>query len=261
MLDHDEEVIEDEDTSTEEESEDNKEVTTETETETENSTTEDETETETETELPDYRQKDDIKTENKQDMVPLAKHMAEKSKLKSEVSSLREELESLKDASKTNINSDDLDSLAEEYDLEPTFVKKLANTMVGLTSKQLESKIAPILQERQANAADSAFEQDFTKNILLKYPELADKKEDFKRFAFSPDFLHLKTLEDIRKNYFNNTSTKVDIVKKETVEYGSAASVKTESIDFSKMTEEQHLKVLKDPKAREKYFAWQEEQD
>jgi hypothetical protein len=192
---------------------------------------------------PDYRPKAGS------DSVPLSKY----TKVKQRIKELKAQLEE-----RSNLSNQDLESLAKEYNFDDKVLAKIATIIKRDTLKEAEKKIAPILSKQQQVENEKRFDEDFERAIAKKYPELAGKKGQFKRIAFSPDFIHLKTLEDIRKEFYPEITSKT---KDDTPEAGSNAAPKeTETIDFSKMTEEQHLRVLADPKLKAKYYAWQDAQ-
>lgn len=210
---------------------------------------EEEAETESEKEEEaDYRPK----PEKSDDVVPIKKYV----KIKKELQALKKERES----DGEDLTTEDLDSLAEEYNLEPKALKKLATTISSMTLKQAQKLIAPIQAKAMESENEKAFNTDFEKSIVSKYPHLASKKEQFKKIAFSPDFVHLKNLEAIRKEFF----AEIEAPKKkinDNLEGGSKGVSKgDEEIDFANMTDEQHARVLKNPTLRAKYYKFQDEQ-
>lgn len=197
--------------------------------------------------ISDYRPKD----EKIPDTVPLKKYLD----LKKDIKELKEQLGK---QSSSNLTLKELEDLADENNLDKGVLKKIADIIKNETLKEADKKIAPILEKERMRESEKAFEKDFKKTILEKYPELKEKKDAFKRIAFSPQFLHLKTLEDIRKEFFDGYKPKE---KKDAVEAGSKGQSKaTETIDFANMTDEQHSKVLADPSTRAEYYKWRETQ-
>jgi len=200
--------------------------------------------------IPDYRPKDD-KT-SKEDTVSLKKYLD----LKKDFKDLKTSLENK--SSDNSLTLKELETLAEENNLDAPILKKIADIIKTETLREAEKKIAPILEKERVRESEKAFDKDFKANILSKHPELKEKRDAFKRIAFSPQFLHLKTLDDIRKEFF--AGYKPSQVK-DTVEGGSKGQSKiSETIDFSRMTDEQHSKVLADPVKRAEYYKWRETQ-
>ena len=193
---------------------------------------------------PDYRPKP-----KSDETVPLKKYLD----LKNDVKELKKSIERLS-GDDSNLSNEDLDSLADKYNLDKEGVKKLVSVIKKETTKEAEKKIAPILAERQKEQNEKNFDKVFKEKTLKKYPHLADSKEKFKRMVLSPDFVDM-TEDQIINEYFPAPK------KDDSPETGSKGGAKgDEVIDFSKMTDEQHAKVLKDSALREKYYKWQDEQ-
>jgi len=193
---------------------------------------------------PDYRPKP-----KSDETVPLKKYLD----LKNDVKALKKSIEHLSD-DKSNLSNEDLDKLAEEYNLDKEGIKKLVSVIKKETAKEAEKKIAPLLAERQREQNEKNFDKVFKEKTLKKYPHLADFKDKYKRMVMSPDFVDM-TEEQIINEYFPAPK------KDDSPETGSQGGSKgDEVVDFSKMTDEQHAKVLKDPALRAKYYKWQDEQ-
>ena len=148
-------------------------------------------------------------------------------------------------------------------------MKRLASIIVTKANKEAakeaervtNERVKPLIIEKASRANTSAFEADFKKNIASKYPELADKVDTFKKIAFSKDFLHLKNLEAIKSEFFPLAKTKEKEVKTDVVEPGSKGGDKnSEVVDFATLKDNSDLyaKVMANPKARAKYYAWQD---
>lgn len=193
--------------------------------------------------------------EKKAEMVPLAKYLEEKSARKA----LQAELIQKDKAGETLTNST-LDELSKEYDVDPTYAKKLAAQIKAETLNELKPLMEPILAERQRETADKSFNQAFDSLIVTKYGDQIDR-EKFKAIALNAPLtqsLGLKSFNDIVKAYYSNVQPIVDKVNEETVEGGSKPTSKEESINFANMTAEQHSKVLADSKQRAKYYEWKD---
>lgn len=163
------------------------------------------------------------------------------------------------------LSNQSLAEIAEAAGIDEEATKKLVSVITEAVKREtldeVDSRVKPILVQKMSSESERFFEEDFEKTIASKYPELADKKETFKKVAFSKDFLHLSTLEDIRKEFFPAVKK---AAKEESPEGGSkgAANKGTEEIDFSKVASDQdlHKKVIGDRKLREKYYAWKDSQ-
>ncbi len=76
--------------------------------------------------------------------------------------------------------AEDLDALAEEFDIDPKFVKKLSKILEGKAEKKVGESMAPILEQNQKltqkekeEAIDKAFEKHYTA-ALETMPEYVD---------------------------------------------------------------------------------------
>lgn len=202
-------------------------------------------------------EEDDDEDENasSKNHVPLKTHLALKKKYKE-----------LRDSSADDaLTQEDLDELATASGLSieavKTFVKVFQSKTKLAAKKEVDSKIAPLLKEKLSSSNEKAFDEDFEKTIVAKYPELKAQKANFKRIAFSKDFIHLKNLEEIRKEFYPSSKPGTVAKKTDAPEGGSkGAGDKDGEINFAKMTQEQHAKVLATPALRKKYYAWQDSQ-
>ena len=189
--------------------------------------------------------------------VPLKKYLDVKAKLKE-----------LREASTTpELTKKTLDDFAEEAGLKQETVANLVKVITAQAKadavKAADEKVAPIILEKQSRSSLDAFDQDFEKRIASKYPELAKYKDNFKKVAFSKDFLHLKSLDDIKNEFYPDYQPAEKEVNKEVIEGGSKGGNKeTTVIDFSTLKdhEDQYERVMKDDSLRKKYYAWQDTQ-
>lgn len=177
---------------------------------------------------------------------------------------MKKEYKALKaEKASSPLTNQTLAEIAEAAGIDQEATKKLvsviAEAVKAETLAEVDSRVKPIVAQKMSSDSDRFFEEDFDKTIAKKYPELVDKKEHFKKIAFSKDFLHLKTLEDIRKEFF---PTAASAAKEEAPAGGSqgAANKGGEEIDFSKVDSDQnlHKKVVSDSKLRAKYYAWKD---
>lgn len=203
-----------------------------------------------------YRPKDS-EPEEKQ-VVPLKKYLKLKAKLQKATA----------DDDSLELNEDALESFAEESNLDIKVVKKLAKVLTSqatkAATKAAEEKLAPLVLEKISKDNLAAFEADFEKSIASKYPELATKKDVFKKIAFSKDFLHLKNLEAIRAEFYPGSKPAGKKAKDESIEGGSKGAGKESitKVDFAtlKSNPEEYAKVMSNPEAKKKYYEWQDAQ-
>lgn len=198
---------------------------------------------------------DDDEDLTKNKTVPLKKYLKVKAKLKNAVGS---------DGS-SDLTNKTLEEFAEESGLEIKVVKQLRDIIVtqarSEATKVADERVRPIVVEKMTRRNEELFEKDFAAKISSKYPELEAKKEAIKKIAFSRDFLHLKTLDDIRNEFFPNAKAVEKAVKKDSVEAGSVGGNKeSETIDFASLQDNPELykKVIANPQLRKKYYAWQD---
>ena len=212
-----------------------------------------------EEELSGYRPSTDKKVKVDGETVPLKKYLDVKAKL-AEVRKANDD---------SGLSKQTLDEFAEEAGLKPEVARKYAKIIIAEATaeaiKAAEERVAPIVLEKTSRENLDAFEQDFINKIATKYPELAAKKETFKKVAFSKDFLHLKSLEAIKNEFFPDVkAVSKEAAKKEELEGGSKGGNKeVEHIEFSTLKEspDNYKKVMDDPKLRKKYFDWQDSQE
>lgn len=178
---------------------------------------------------------------------------------------LKKDFKELKEQLSGDLTNKDIAEFAQAAGIELDVAKRFV-TMIQTKTKEdvlqeVEETVKPIAKSSVAEESLSLFEADFEKSISSKYPELAEKKEIFKKIAFSKEFLHLKTLEDIRKEFYPN-STKVKAKKKDSPEKGSqgANDKAPESVNFATMDDETYRKVLANSDSRAKYYEWLDSQ-
>jgi hypothetical protein len=203
-----------------------------------------------------YRPSDSKEEKKAPQMVPLKKYTDLKAKLRD-----------LQKEEQADLSNETLEEFAEEFGIKPNAVKKLAKLIttqaIEEATRVAEERVKPLVQERVSIDNSKAFEADFQKNIASKYPELATQIEVFRNIAFSKDFIHLKSLEAIKTEFYPNVKASQKEVKKESVEGGSqGAGKETERIEFATLKDnpKQYAKVMNDPVARGKYYEWQDSQ-
>lgn len=124
----------------------------------------------------------DPKPEDKE-TVPLAAFL----ELKKENKEFAKAIKDLKtkidagDSSKEDI-AEDLEALAEEYDIEPKFVSKLAKILEGKAEKKAGEVLKPIL-ERDANLTAAEKKRKLDEAFTKHYDEAIEKSPEFKDIA------------------------------------------------------------------------------
>lgn len=200
-----------------------------------------------EEEIPDYRPKkpEEKQTEKPKD-VPFNTFLSEKKRRQAAERKLKE-LETGK-AKKDNEASGEED---DDYDdLDDRIERK---------AKEL---ISPLLSKQQETENARNFEKDFERNIVSKYPELKEKKDQFQEIAFNPSLVDkYPTLESIRQAFWPDVKP-VDTKKTRTEAGSEGTSRGTETVDFAKVDSNPELyhKVMADPVLKGKYFAYLDSQ-
>lgn len=204
---------------------------------------------------PDYRPKTERKPKE-QETVPLSKYMKVKNRLN--------ELKRTGVGSDVNsqTNEADLEEIAKELDLDPSKLKKLFKVFSKSDSpskseveKMIKDIVTPVLSSKQTEQNDKNFENHFNNEIVKKFPHVAKNKEAVKILLFNEEFKDILWPDLINRFFPAGTESKKT---KEDIEGGSQGGNRGESIDFGKMTAEQHKRVLADPDMRKKYYAWQD---
>lgn len=192
------------------------------------------------------------------EMVPLPKYMESRNRVKE----LEKELEEAREGG-VKLTNTDLDSLAAEYNTDPNFVKKLAATMKAEAINEIRATVDPLLAERQQAENDRSFNEAFDKVIKAAYGDQIDR-EAFREIALNPSFAYLKSFDGIVKKFWSHikpvTAESEEEIKTETIESGSKGAVKSETINFAKMTDKQHEDVLGNPKLKAEYYKWKDSQ-
>jgi len=194
---------------------------------------------------------DEEDEENRVPKVPYRKYKAEKEKrqnLESEISSLREDIKAIKESSMSNSDKkDELEELAEEYGVDPTFAKKLADNITSKTKSPIsEEELKEWREDREMKAQDNEFNNEFDE-LLEVEPEAKNHKEALKKLAFS------KYGSDNFKSlfYIFGKEIKPNLGNKKTAETTSNKKTDNTVIDYKTMTEEEALKLPAD-----KFLEW-----
>lgn len=167
-----------------------------------------------------------------------------------------------KSNSQGEISDADLEKLADEHDVPVELVKGLQSSIVSQASKAAEKlvsdKLSETEKEREKERILNQFQKDFDK-----------VSEEFEGKEISEKAVRMHYLTEKAKNPDHSVSDSVEEI------YGSFKSGKSsaeneaqgadpagEKIDFTELSKdpEKLEKVLKDPKARSKYYDWRDSQ-
>lgn len=185
--------------------------------------------------------------------VPLSVYLS----LKDDVKDLKKEIKESKDSKKPSIIIGGVKELAEKYpDVDHEFIEDLLSSATTQAQEAIEKKYTPILQkqdeERKREAFDKAFEKVFTK-ALDENPDLPKTidKEVVKTLALTPAYKNTPIAEILLKLYGS-----VEGKQSSENETRTGADRIDDVVNFEKITPEQKERVLADPDARKKYFAY-----
>lgn len=162
--------------------------------------------------------------------------------------------------SKGEVSDADIEKLAEKHDVSPDFVKDLLSTISSKASADADKLVSTKLSEKE--------KEDQKKSILTAFKNDFDKlAEDWEGATLSEGAVRMHYLTEKAKNPNHTVEDSVQEI------YGSFKSGKAtveddprgadqvgESINFDSLSKDPAKleKVLKDPKARTKYYAWRD---
>lgn len=156
--------------------------------------------------------------------------------------------------------SDDLDELASEFNVEPKFVKKLANILKGQAEKKVGESMAPIIEQNKkltdrekAKLIDDAFNTAFASAMetMPEYAEVADK-EAIKALSLLPANANKTFAQLIEQTYGKAISGK------KTIDSTTPGGGKDpEPIDYAraKQDTEYFKEIMADPALKKEYNA------
>jgi predicted DNA-binding protein YlxM (UPF0122 family) len=160
----------------------------------------------------------------------------------------------LKEREENSLKTNDvsLEELAEEMGVTVEAVKKLQKVLTP--KSDVEEKLNAILEDKRKSESENNFKADFT-NWAKGNADRTAKIEFYKTVAFNPEFLHLKTFDQMEKHFFPTA------VKTNKVEGGTSTKTGAyEKIDFASMTDEQRERLYQNPKKQKEYFDWLDSQ-
>lgn len=183
------------------------------------------------------------------DNVPLATHLETKRQLKE----LKRTIKELQDSKGTSEEiTDDIDSLADEYpDLDPVFLKKLANVTKTQLKKEMENDLKPLREEAKQDRINQAFETHFNKALDLapEYKGIANA-EVIKTLSLDPKNAK-KTFVQIIEDAYGSAVVGRQPMDSTTPRGGH----EPESVDLERASrDEKYLdQVLSNPKSKKEY--------
>lgn len=183
------------------------------------------------------------------DSVPLASHLEVKKQLKD----LKRTIKELQNSKGTSEEiTDDIDVLAEEYpDLDPVFLKKLANVTKAQLKKEMDNDLKPLREEAKQERINNAFETHFNKALELapEYKGIANA-EVIKTLSLDPKNAK-KTFVQIIEDAYGSAVVGRKPMDSTTTRGGH----EPESVDLDRASrDEKYLEqVLSNPKSKKEY--------
>lgn len=194
------------------------------------------------------------KAEPEPETVPLSVYLS----LKDDVKELKKEIKEAKNSEKSSVIIDGVEDLAKKYpDVDKTFINDILSAATSKAQKEIDEKYSPIIQKAEQDKKLDVFNKAFDKvydKALKDNPELPANidKEAIKTLALTPAYKNTPIAEILTKLY--------GVVEKgkETTENNmrTAGDAGEQVVNFEKMTVEQRSRVMDDPDARKKYFAY-----
>lgn len=181
----------------------------------------------------------------KEESVPVHVHAKVRDELKQENRKLKEELAKLQSPSARTVTE-----VADKWGVEPETVQALLQAAKQEALAETDAKYGNIAKQQEREKVDQAFNAEFDK-LVKNYPDMESRKDALKALAFTPQYKN-SSLEEITQNVFGSS------LQKGTIEEArNTSDSDAETIDFSKpMTPEQKSKVLANPEARKKWYAY-----
>lgn len=197
-------------------------------------------------------------TKKESQTVPLSVYLD----LKNDVKVLKKKVEDSEKVEKSSVVAEGVEDLAKKYpDVSKDFINDILLSATSKASKEIDEKYTPALKKIEAEKAQVAFDKEFDKiydKALADNQDLPKNvdKDVVKALALTPAYRNTPISEILTKLY-GVVETGKSTTENDT---RSAGDTGEEVIDFSKMNTEQRDKVLEDPAARKKYFAFLDSQ-
>lgn len=183
------------------------------------------------------------------DTVPLKKYVDikhENKELKQQLADLQSRAEKMTTAEIT----DDLQTLANEHNIDPAFLSRLAGAIKREAEKDLDNKLKPFAEKERRTRIDAAFAKTFT-DVMSEMPEYKDvvNPEVIKTLSLNPSNRN-KTFRQIIEETYGNA-----LGGRRTIESTSVQPKTAGPLDYDKAkSDHQYFKeVMADPKLKREY--------
>lgn len=194
----------------------------------------------------------DLLGSKKPEQVPIArlnKEIQRKKELEEQVRILEQKLA---DGTKTPANvSSDLKALAEEHNVDPDFLDKLANTIKARAESDIEEKLRPFTEKEARDNRDKAFSEHFTK-ALESMPEFKNivNPAVIKQMAMNPENAE-KTFSQLIEEAYGNVVPGKRTIETNTPRGGGSA----EGVDMKRAASDSEYfkEVMANPTLKAQY--------
>lgn len=163
--------------------------------------------------------------------------------------------------SSPEISEDELQKIADKYNVEIDAVKDLLKVATVLSTNAATSKIKPMLEERDRKEKEAKLEQEFDK----AFGKIA-KSDTYKGVKIDKDSVKTlqlanpnKTVKEIVDSLYGGVVVLEGKSSSEDEVRPAAQRGAGDTIDFDKLTDEQRTEVLKDPAMKQQYFKYRDQ--
>lgn len=186
--------------------------------------------------------------------VPLSALLA----LKDDIKELKKDLKDARSNDKSSIASAGVEELAKKYPgVDADFITDILASATAQANAEIDKKYAPIIKTQETERATEKFNKAFDvvfDKALGDNPDLPKNidKEAVKALALTPAYNNIPIADIIVKLYSGFSNGKGSSEN----EVRTGADKIEDIVDFSKVTADQRARIMEDPKARTKYFAY-----
>ncbi len=196
-----------------------------------------------------------VEPEEKPNMIPESVFLAEKKARKALTKELNELKARIDEGAPDKEVSEDIDALADEFDVDPKFLRKLTGALESKLERKykadLDNEVAPLKEKDKKAKIDEVFERHFTKTMenMTEYKDYVDP-EVIKSLSLDPKNAKLTLPELIEKTYSKMLTGKRTI---ETTTPGGGKE--PESIDYRKAKSDPtyYREIMANPTLKKEY--------
>lgn len=195
-------------------------------------------------------------TKAKPETVPLSEFLEMKKSNKELSKQIKELQKSIEEGATKEDVSDDVDTIAEEFNVDKKFLKKLTNQIKSNLEKDVEerlsSKLKPIEEKDKEEKIDKVFNKHFT-DTMADMPEYKDvvNKDVIKTLALDPKNANKTFAQLVEETYSRSLRGKGKTIEETTPRGGK----EPEEVDFDKANRDEKYfnEVMDNPELKKKY--------